>query len=510
MLLSLALVAAAAAASDYEGTVRAGFVATDYEGFRGVDHPSMNVYEGALLSLEGFSYRMDNGMRVTADLKSIAMNNRNLTLGIAKSGRGSLTLSHNKYQRIYGEDSGTRTRRQVTNGRFWWQLHKSVRVFGGLGQTEKRGMYVPLFVIDTVLAIGEVDYSHLLYHGGVTFRDGRRLAQVEYYGSDFGDDVSSLNDRKSSRIRATASAPLPNYENIVLNAGFQHYVNRIENRDDTLRANTVWGGARFFYGDGYVLRYSFIFDRARRTGDLSATDNIANALYVGKTWKGQGGLMLGYRYTLQDDVVDEITGNGYYVSGWARPVAKLMLKAGYGSEKSEVQAGRTLTGDADYTREWGSVKYETPYGPVRVKVENKNRDNDDIGSEVDFIRVATDMSMRLDRYGEMRGSYAYHTGEYENSAGTFEYNGHVLSGDLMTESYRGAQGGLSGTYYRAKQDVDVESFRVGLTARYTFESGLGMQAIYTAYNFDNLADSSPVYTEYLTTNVVEFSLSYEL
>jgi hypothetical protein len=55
--------------------------------------------------------------------------------------------------------------------------------------------------------------------------------------------------------------------------------------------------------------------------------------------------------------------------------------------------------------------------------------------------------------------------------------------------------------------LDVESFSVRLTGVYSFMTDYELEVAYSAHNFDDLADPSPVYSRYYTANVVQVSLS---
>ena len=469
-----------------------------------------NLYEGVALSLEKFSYRFDDGTRVFGNFRNMTLNNRNLVLGVTKSGLYGLSMRNNQYRRTYSSHGGEFTRRHMTNGQFWVQPHRQLKLFGGYGQTGKKGQMIDLFEPAGVAALAMVDYTQKYFNAGARFKHNRSVAEVEYRGSDYSDDTNEANDRSSKRFRVTAASPVPNYENFLINGGFQRFESEIPNQAETLTANTAWGGLKFFCGEGYSLRYSFIFDRSRRTGDLSATDNISHAVYGGKLWRRHGGFSVGYRYKINDDVRDEVTTNGYIFSGWVNVIPEVTLKAGFGSENKEVQQGRTLTGDEDFTRQWASVKYKFTPGFVRVKLANKKTENDDIGSSAEFTRFATDLSFFSEDYGQLQTSYAYLDGDFENSAGAFSFREHIVTGDLLSTAYHNLQAGFGGTYMRSKRDLNVESFRVRLTGIYSFMQDYKVEVVYSAFNFDDLADPSPIYSRYYTANVVEVTIAREL
>jgi len=499
-------------AGELDGRAKIGGVLLDEEGNPGVNQSTFNTYEGLALSLEDFRYTMDNGVRVYGDLKNITLNNRNLNVGVTKAGLFGVAARHNQYRRIYSLDGGQYTRRRQTSGDFWVQPHRYVKFFGGFGMTSRHGNQVELFEPESVgPAVTNFDYSQTYFNGGVELKQGRRQLRFEYRGSSFSEDEAELSDRSSSRLRVSGRAPLPVYENLVLLGGYQHYEYRIDDTSDTVKANTGWLGGALYYGDGWSLRYSFIWDRARRTGDLSATDNLTNAVYLGKTWRGLGGATIGYRHRINDDLLDEVTTDGYFFSGWLKPRVDLMLRAGYGAETKDVSDGRTLTGNADYTRQYASVRYDFLRGSqIQLKVTNRTTENDEIGSSYDYLRIGTDLVLDYPDYGLLQFSWAYMDGNYESRTDKFDFRDHVLSGDVWSREYRKFTAGVGGTYVRSQQDLDIEKFSVRLSGRYSFAARETIELIYTAHNYDDLADPSPVYSRYYTANIVELNLIYEL
>ncbi|HEX2896996.1 MAG TPA: hypothetical protein VHP63_02985, partial [candidate division Zixibacteria bacterium] len=331
--------------------------------------------------------------------------------------------------------------------------------------------------------------------------------ELSLRGSDFNDDINPTNDRKSIQYRVTGSAPVPRAKGLFVNGGFQHYDLELPNIADTLTANTGWGGLRYFHEKGYYAKYSFIWDRARTTTDLAATDNITNALYLGKEWRSLGGFTVGYSYKLNDDINDELQTDAVHLSGWYKPHRQVTLRAGYGTEISDVESGTTLTGDKDVTRYNVSGTYKFKQGTWRAKFESKQTENKDIGSNADFTRIGTDINFNIEIYGDFSVSYDFLNGDYENSEGTFEFNDHVLWGNFLSRRYREFQFGFGCTYVRSLEDLDVENFSLKFSGNYIFSKVNKVEIIYTVHNFDDFDDPSPVYSRYYTANIVEISLS---
>jgi hypothetical protein len=506
----LALVAPVQAT--YSGTVRLGYVWLDEDGHQGLNQPTFNVYEGVALSLHDFRQSFSDGTYIFGDLRNVTLNNRRLYGGVARPGLFRAALRHHQYRRVYAADGSDFTKRSRYSGDAWFRPHPSVKLFGAYGLTEKQGKFQELYELGSVPARGQVDYRHRHYRGGVRLERGRSTVELEVRGSSFNDELDTLDDRKSIRWRAAAQSPLPRYRRLTLNAGFQHYERWRTGRPDTLTANTAWGGARIRLAQGLSGRYSLIFDRARRTGDLAASDNIVNSVSAQKVWPRQGGLNAGFRYQINDDVFHDVRSTGFFVSGWAQPARPLNLRASLGLTNREDQESSTLTGDEDLTRVRLSATYRHTQGRVRARFESRNREWSDVGSSVDYTRAGFDLRLTEDRYGTLVASYDYMTGDYEDATNAFEFADHVITGELQSVVYRGVSGLVGGTYLRSQKDLDTERFSVRLGGRYALDEHYTFEVLYTAHNFDDLlaAETTPIYTEYYTANIVEVSIQREL
>jgi hypothetical protein len=497
-------------ATDYSGTVKVGYTYTDLEGNLGVNQGTFNLYDGATMSLENFSAALDNGYRVNADLYNLTLGNRRLRFGVTRPGLMGVSVNHSAYRRYYDFNGDVATKRHMTDGRVWWQAHKAVRLYGDFGFNNLSGEISPVYNTAENGLFNRVDYSNARYGIGLTYRQNRRTGTVEYRGTSFSDDLSGANDRGTRRMRVSLATPVPRFEDVAVNGGFQSFRVAVEGRSDSLFANTLWGGARWHFRDGYSVRYSFLFDRARRTGDPVATDNLVHALYAGKVWRGRAGVTAGYQRRFKDDLRVKRTGNNWSLSAWAKPWTFLTLDAGHGSEKMEVDAGQTLTGERERDGGWASAKYTRDIGWLRLKVSGRSTEYEEIGAKADYTRVAADTWLDLPEWGQLSGAYSFSKGKYENTSGQFEFNEQVVSGDITSREWQRARLGLGGTYYRSKKDTDVEAFTVRVSGRYTHMNGLGLEVVYSSHNYDNFADPHPICTEYYTDNVVEVSLTYDL
>ena len=508
LALIFAVVTGVAYGSDMDGTVKLGGVIIDDEGNPGVNQSTFNTYEGVALSLEKFRYNFDNGARLYADLKNITMNNRQLRLSFIKAGQYGLSFNNSQYRRLFSQDGSTFTRRRNTGGEVWVKPTGYAKIYGGYNRTDRYG--------DQVAILGElgspqpyaVDYTNTGVHGGLTLEKNRRQLDVNYRTTSYTDELGVASDRSGNRFRATLRSPLPRFDNVVVYGGVQTYRYRVEDTSDTLKANTGWFGGQATLNHGFSLRGNFIWDRARRTGDLTASDNIATAFYLGKTWVRQGGLTVGYIHYINDDVRDELTGDGYHFSGWYAFNPQLMLKAGYGTEQTDVNAGRTWVGNEDKTSEYASIRYKfRPGSQARISIANRSRENDEIGSSADYFRFGADLFFVDKKYGELSLAYSYLDGEYEYSDGQFAFRDHVFSGDLTLPEYERVTLSGGGSYVRSMEDTDIESFSVRVSASFDLNGTQSVEFTYTAHNFDDLSNLKTLpYTRYYTANIVEINL----
>jgi len=497
------LVAVNVLASNGEGTVKIGYVFMDEEGNQSVQQSTFNQYDGLGLSFERFHYNFDNGLRLRADLKHITLNNRNLSLGVEKSGLFGIRAYNNQYRRTYNFEGSTFTRRHRTGASAWFIPHKYVRVFGGGTYVGKSGRMSDFFNLNQPEVLEDVDYTQFSYKIGLRANYRGRMFQAEYRAADYKDDINDSRDQKRYKIRLTAIASVPHYEWLILSGGFQHFETKYNKTDYKISANTVWGGTTVKLPKHFTVSYKFYFDRTGSDSDLVATDNLSHAFFAGHVWPGRVGVTIGYQHDVNDDAVDATKADGMYFSGWVKPVKRLDFRAEHGFRKEEVDEGARLLGDEDRNYLKISGKYRlADYGSLTARYANKNRKNDQLGSDIDFQRVALDASVSIAEYGTLSAGYAYATGEYENDESMFEFADHLLHGDINSAEYYNVTAGFGVSYYRSKQDLDVESYNLRFTGTYRFMKTHRLEITYNVHNFDDylIADN------YYTANIVEVNL----
>ena len=485
------------------GDFSLSYLFLDEEGNQSVQHSSFNIYEGVGISLEDFRFTLDNGLSFNADMKNIILNNRNIRLGMGKSGLFGIRFSHNQYRRVYDFDGSAYIRRHTNQGLLWLYPHKNLKLWGGGGFIGRSGTMTDLFDPDPGAVKTKVDYDQVEYKGGFQLNYEGGLIRGEFRGVDFSDKFYEDRDQTKSEVRFDGLIPVPNYDWIILSGGFRHFESQYDASEFKVSSNRGWGGFRADLPENFQVRYNFIFDRTSSDSDYVATDNITNTAYLSHVWPKFALLTVGYQHGINDDFEDEVKSNSFYASGWIRPAAGLEFRGEFGMTDEEVKDGSRLIGDESRNRHKFRLKYNSgEYGTFAIKYENKLRKNDELGTEVDFVSYGADYSVGIAKYGTLGAGYIISTGDYDNIEEEFEFTDHTLYGDIRTREYMNITAGFGLTYYRSKRDLDVESFILRFDAEYKIANSYMFRIEYNVQNFDDFL----VRDQYYTANIVEISL----
>lgn len=508
ILVGLMVLTGAVHGGSGTGTLKVGYTLLDEDGHQGVYHGSYNQYDGAVLSLERFRYRFDNGLRLNAGLKQIAMNNRDLALGFDYPGTFGVQLTNQQYRRVYNFTGNAHTRRNTTGGSAWFFPISYVKLYAGGTHIGRTGMTEDLFEPGALIALQEIDYGQSEFHAGVRGTYLGRLFQAEYRTATYSDNIDDSRDQKRHRIKLDGHVPVPRYEDrMILRGGFLHYETKYDQTDFTISANTVWGGANINLPENFSVIYTAFFNRTRSDSELVATDNIANAVYVTHTWPLLAGLTAGYQHDLTDDFDNEVASNSWYLSGWLQATDEIGMRGEYGTRAEEVKTGIRLVGDEDRNRFKLSARYRHQrYGTAKVSFENKTRKNGQLGTKSNFSRFAVDFNTGYRGYGTLSGGYSYATGDFTDTETAFEFGDHFLYLDVTAEEYRKVIMGGGITYYCSKRDLDVDRVTLRLKASYRFMEDYHLDGVYTIHNFDDYL----IRDAYYTANIVEINIRKEI
>lgn len=493
-------------ASSGSGNFSLSYLYLDEDGNRGVNQPTFNLYEGPGISLTDFSYRFDNDLTVSAELKNIILNNRNLYLSFRQAGFWGLSLSHNQYRRVYSFEGDSYTRRHTNRGRLWIYPHKKLKLWGTGGFVGRSGNVTELFDPDPGAVTKDIDYEYTRYSGGIRYNCNRGVWLLAEAGLvNFNDLKNSDYNRTKTEFKTRGKFRLPDLGAVrmALFGGFHRFESKYDQSEFTISSNRGWGGARVDLPQSFSLRYEFVFERTSSDSDYVATDDITNAVYLGKSWLGTGGLTVGYQHGINDDFEDEVNSNSFYFSGWMMVAEWLELRASFGMTAEEVQEGSRLVGDEDRSRHDLRANLDlAEYGRLKMKYANKKRENDNLGTEIDYRTFDCIYSLEWPGLGLFDIGYQFAMGDYLNRVDDFEFTDHTVFGDFSSEIYRGLRGGIGLTYYRSQRDLDVESIILRFTGSYELIPGLSLEAEYNVHNFDDFL----VRDKYYTANIVEMKI----
>ena len=496
------LLAVSALASG-SGELRVGYITIDEDGNQGANYPSYNLYEGAAVSLDNFSYRFTNGIRVGADLKNIGLENRNLNLMIDKPGAFGIKFHGDKYRRVYNFDGSNNTKRDRNGADLWAYLDKHVKIFGGFSNSDFSGKIGNLFNIGFIDIPREYDYRQFNYNAGIRLNCKTRMLQTELNHLNYFDHKNISNNQKRTNYKVNGYVGLFKENRVILSGGFRHFQTVYSETLFKVKSNVLWGGGRLQLPENFALSYNLLFDRSGSDSDRVKSDNLAQAVYLSYIRASFMELTAGFQSDINDDAEFEVESNSFYLRGKVKPTSSFEWTAEYGMRTEDVKTGIRLTGDEERTRYRLGIKYSPQMlGNLILKYEGRIRKNDDISSKADFQRIGADWTFRFVGLADIGIGYSNSFGKYENLEQNFEFTDHVLSGDVTLKEIYRLRLGLGGAYYRSKRDLDIESFNLKISGVYQIVQDARLEVIYNVQNFDDFLTLD----NYYTSNIVEVNI----
>jgi len=483
-----------------------GYVYLDEDGNQSVNHSSFNHYDGITVSLEKFRYGFKNGIQLRADLKNINLENRNLTFNLRKPGLFGTNFKSSQFRRIYDFDGDNFTRRNLTAAGIWFYPQKYIKVFAKGSFNNVAGKVNDLFGTSFITSVNELDYKQQKYALGARANYLGRMLRFEYSAINYDDKIDAGNDQTHDMIKLNAIMPVPKYERVQLFGGFNQFKTEYSETEFELKSTTYRGGASAKLTRNVTAKYVAMLNRAVSDSDYVDTDNLAQTFYVTFSKTKVGGITAGYQNDVNDDFEDSFKANSYYFSGWLMPKPNLEFKGELGIRAEEVDQGTRLIGNEDRNKFKISGKYRhKDKGSISFYVESKNRKNDQIGSEAEFIRFGPYMTGKCKDIMYCTWGYSYSKGKFKNSEQEFEFTDHQVHIDMNSTEFKGLTGGFGLTYYRSQRDLDVESIGLRFSSAYRVAGNHRIEVIYNAYNFDDLLALDQYYTE----NIVEINIIKE-
>lgn len=502
LIILLAMVSLTAAQGG-SGDLKIGYNYLDEDGNRSVSHASFNYYDGASVSVENFDYRFKNGLRFRTDLQNINLDNRNLSLGLEKTGTFGLDVNTNRYRRIYDFNGDSRTKRDLTAGNIWFNPSRYLRVYALGSFNSVSGSVSELYDPSMPTMSNDIDYDRSKYGVGIRLKYQGRMFQAEYNTTSHEDNKDDSKDQTRKRFKLFGHFPVPNFEWLTLSGALGTFETKYDQTGFKLQATIAKGSVMAELVKNLYVNYISYFTRAGSDNDLVKTDNLAHLVYVSYFPPKKFGLTAGYQYDVNDDYEDEVKASSYYLSGQLRPTDHIELDAVYGMRAEDVDEGSRLVGDEDRTRFKIQAKCRRPEkSSMKIGVEGRNRKNSDLGSEADFTRYFLQVSRNDLHYFGFSGGYSYSKGEYDNRGTEFDYESHQVNLDVTTREYMNFVGTFGIVYFRNKLDLDTESTNLLFSGLYNFDKSLRAEVTYRVFNFDDFL----VLDQYYTENIVEINL----
>lgn len=504
--VALILTAVAAAggvnAAEGEGRLSVGYILIDEEGNRSVNQETFNLYEGFDVSVEDFGYRTNNGLRLRMDLRQVTLENRRLELQADKAKLFSLSIYDNKYRRIYSPSAAASTKRESAGGQLSVHPVRQLELFGGLGRISRRGHEVFLFDPSASARQSPVDYSQRFWNAGAEARLRAARVRVSYRDRETDDNTTDGPDRRVKWLRTRLVTPLPLTRRALLVGGYQYRGDDVPETTTELVTNLGWGAMELYFPGEFVLDYRILFARTDHEGNGTRTDNLLNAVSIGRRWRQSASLRVGYENHIADDPINRSEAHRLLLSGWIRR-SRLHLRALTGARSREIVSGSTLLGDEEHTRYLIGATLSDRRRSLSVDYRARTREHDATSTRADFHSISTTASMEWSAYGKLSLDYTYYLGQFENRDSEFELADHVLSGALQTISWRGLTASLAGSYFRSLRDRDIEKFSIEIGVEYQIHRLHSVDVRYSAFNFDDFQTLGAFYTG----NIVRIALS---
>ena len=506
----LVFISAASIVAEGGAEFKVSYLDMDEDGNLAVNHETFNQYDQSLLlSLEKLNIFMPNDMRLTANLKDISANSRNLSAHFYKRGLFNLTATNKQYRRIYDFDGNLFSRRRSTTVNADFTPVKRLKLFGGVAVNEKNGnqMLALSPVQDTIYSSS--DYLYANYHGGFQAFCPYGSLRGVYRRGEFMNDLDLSLDRKSETVDISVFSRIPSYRQVMVSAGYVTRYDEIYDRELRIDRDQIWGALRWNLPQSASFEYRLLSASVEDDVEEMTTDHVVHKFSAGKRFAGYGGLRAGYQTSSSKDDIDELESNGFMASGWLDRFDKLLLRARIFVNNKEVTKGATLMGDEDFTRSSVSARYIlNDIATLSGKYVSRVRKNDDLNSRVDYTGFSSTAEFDFKDLATLSVSYSYYLGEYENQSDTvnYEFSDNILRGEVRPVPFESIEFAAGVSYLRGHRDQDTEKFNADFTGKYNFGMGHHLQLRYNVVTYDDYMTSR----NYYTANIIEISFIKDL
>jgi hypothetical protein len=509
-ILFLGLVATLAAAGSGEatvdGTVKLGGTILDEEGDLSAVQETYNVYDGFSLTQIRLNGTLAPQHTFLLDLREINLGSRKGDLVYRMPGMLKLTAAYDQNRHVFSPDRGVNAERRD------WRLgarFTPVRWLGLSGQLAHRTRTGDRlsFPAGVVSALG-TRYDNALRTGRLTaeLRKDRIGGAVTYRASGFRDERNPEADRTGHVVSARLYAPCRLYDKWTHMIRGAYGVRRLSERDlDYTLANFQYTGAVEPL-EAFHFRYHFDANRIDDQSTGLQTDRFRNdfdATYVHAYGRVSGG----YGYETNDDDRTLTSSHTWRAGASLRLQKYLSAKLDYASRTRKDPEDLTLLQDVEASRTRAGIQLQ-PRERFTVGADYSRRERElpDINVRVDGDGFSAFARYTEPGWGAVSADYSFSTDDYQNLAGEFCTESHIVTGRVEFDRIRDLRlaGGL--TYLDIGRDLDIEKSVLFLEAGYTLQDDYHLEVRYNVYNYDDYI----LLDRYYTANVVRINIGYDL
>jgi hypothetical protein len=235
------------------------------------------------------------------------------------------------------------------------------------------------------------------------------------------------------------------------------------------------------------------------------TDDIRNDFQADFYYK-YGRVFGGYGYEINDDDRYLTNYNTYAVGGTFDYRKRVYAKVSYANRAKTDKEQLTLLKDIESDRIRAHLKLTiTDDLTVGGRYIDGERKFPDINVTAKGTRTNAYLKYELPVWFSIWGDYVYKVEDHTNLVGTFNTNSHILTSKLTFDRIRDLYLGFGASYFRIKEDLDIEKSILFFEAQYTLADVYHLEVEYNVFNYDdyNMTEA------YYTGNVVWFNVAYD-
>lgn len=507
LVFTLAMLTASAPwAGTWDGTLKLGGIFLDEEGDESTVQETFNIHDGFSVTQIRLHGAFDPGSYLMLNLHEVNLDGRRGDFLYRMPGKFKVTASFDQHRQVF--DAG----RAVTSERKDWKVGASVtpleglKLSGGLNYLTREGDRAS-FPAGTVSNLG-TSYDYALTTGRVSaeYRHGRRGGAVTYRLSDYADELSDLTDRQGQVVSARLYIPCFFYDK------WTHLVRGAYGKRELTDGDLDYTLSNFQYTgvvqpvDRLQFKYNFYANRVDNASTELKTDRFQNGLDVIYFYK-YGRVNAGYIYETNDDDRSLTSYKTWRVGTAFRYDRWVKAKIDYSGRVKKDEEELTLLKDVEAASFRGDVEVEpVEWLTIGGGYSQREREYPDIDVEAEGNTARGHVRVRYQDWGAGSFHYTYSKDEYDDLAGKFDAESHVVTARADFEKIEDVR--LSGgiTYLEVGEDLDIQKYFFFVEGMYTVRDDYHLEVKYNRYEYDDfiLAD------RYYTADVFWINVAYDL